>query len=278
MSLDYEIQLLVDYGLTQSQAMVYLTSVRLGVALVSQISKVSGVRREDVYRTLASLEEMGLIEKMLTSPTRIRAIALEQAVSLLIERQKDEANRKIAELTARKDDILKRIRSRITEVNSEKRPESEFALLSSREEVLGRTTEMIQGAEKEVDVITSANEFVTYLSLLVEPFKKSALKGVKLRAILESDIDQHSVINGIKKHAFPIGFVDFRYSHAPLGHYLVADFEQVLMATSPEPPMGNHPYLWTSNEKFTAAMCRYFEETWHASSAPKAPKPQSRKS
>lgn len=277
MSLDDEAQLLVDYGLTQSQATVYLAIVRLGAALVSKISRVSGVRREDVYRTLAHLEEMGLIEKMPTKPTKIRAMPLEQAISLLIERQKNAADRKISELTARKDEVLKRIGSQIAKVTVEGKPETEFALFSSKEEVLGRTTEMIQGAEKEIDAVTSASEFVTYVSLLTEQLKKSAEKGVKLRAILEFAPHQHSAINKIKGHVFPAGFVDIRYSRAPLGHYFITDFERVLMATSPEPPMGQHPYLWTCDEKFAEIMCGYFEETWHACAATSVPKQQSRR-
>jgi sugar-specific transcriptional regulator TrmB len=263
-SLDDEAQLLVDYGLTGSQAIVYLTTVRLGVALVSKISKVSAVRREDVYRTMTSLEEMGLTERMPTKPTRIRAVPLEQGIAILIKHQKDAANRKISELTARKDEVLKRIRSRMTKPRFEEKQETEFALLSSKEEVLKKVNGMIQGAEREIDTITSADEFANSLSPFSELLKKTIQMRVKIRAILEIDPHQNSIIHRIKEYALPRDFVDLRYSHRPLGHYFITDFKQVLMATSPTPPIGHRPYLWTCNNKFVEIMCGNFEETWHA--------------
>lgn len=264
MSLDHEAQLLVDYGLTHSQAIVYLAAVELGTALVSKISKISGVRREDVYRMMVHLEEIGLVEKMPTKPTKIRAVPLEQAVSLLIERQKNAADRKISELTARKDDVVKRIKSQIVKIGFEEEPEAEFALLSSKKDVLNKLTGMIQGAQKEIDVVTAASEFLSSLSLFREHIEKSARKGVKVHAIFELEPSKRSITHRIEEHALPEGFLDFRYTRASLGHYLMVDFEQAILATSPEPPIGERPYLWTCNEKFVATLCGNFEEAWHS--------------
>ena len=147
MSLDEDARLLSDYGLTENQATVYLATVRLGAALVSKISQVSGVRREDVYRSIVHLEEMGLMERMPTKPARIRAVPLEQAFSLLIERQKDAADRKISDLTARRNEVEKRIRWHMAKVKFEKR-EKEFALLSNKADVLSRVKTMIEGAQR----------------------------------------------------------------------------------------------------------------------------------
>ena len=55
--------MLSDFGLTHNQAKVYLAIAQLGLASVSQASKASNVRREDVYRIMPKLEKMGLIEK-----------------------------------------------------------------------------------------------------------------------------------------------------------------------------------------------------------------------
>jgi hypothetical protein len=68
----------------------------------------------------------------------------------------------------------------------------------------------------------------------------------------------------MEEHALPEGFLDFKYSRASLGHYLIADFEQGILATSPKPSIGERPYLWTCNEKFVGTLCGNFEETWHS--------------
>lgn len=264
MSLNDDAQMLSDYGLTGNQAIVYLASVRLGAALVSKISQVSGVRREDVYRAIQRLEEMGLTERMPTKPAKIRAVPLEEAISLLIERQEDAARRKISDLTARRDEVLKRIRSHITKVGFEERHEREFALLSNKAEILSKVKRMIQGAQREIDTITSANEFVSSLSSFTDLLEKTKQKRVKIRAILELDPRQDSVTHRMKERALPRSFADLRFSRKPLGHYFIVDFKEVLMATSPEPPIGQRPHLWTCRKEFVEIMCGNFEETWHA--------------
>jgi len=99
--------MLCAFGLTPNQARVYLTVCRLGLAQVGRVSKASKVRREDIYRLLPSLEKLGLIEKVLGTPTKIRAIPVEDALSLLVKQEEDKAHKKMTELKAKKDEFLK---------------------------------------------------------------------------------------------------------------------------------------------------------------------------
>ncbi len=77
-------EILSDFGLTLNQAKVYVTIAKLGIASISQVSKASKVRREDVYRMLPRLQELGLIEKILDRPAKIRATPAEDGLSILI--------------------------------------------------------------------------------------------------------------------------------------------------------------------------------------------------
>lgn len=71
-------EMLSDFGLTRNQAKVYIATAQLGLSSVGQISKLSKVRREDVYRVLPKLEKKGLIEKLLGTPTKIRATPIKK--------------------------------------------------------------------------------------------------------------------------------------------------------------------------------------------------------
>jgi len=86
----------MDFGLTRNQAKVYVAVARLRLASVGKISKVAKVRREDVYRILPKLQKMGLVEKLLGTPTKIRATPVEEALSLLIKHKEDEAREKVS--------------------------------------------------------------------------------------------------------------------------------------------------------------------------------------
>jgi len=82
-------EMLSDFGLTRNQAKVYIATAQLGLSSVGQISKLSKVRREDVYRVLPKLEKRGLIEKLLGTPTKIRATPIKEAIAILIKREEE---------------------------------------------------------------------------------------------------------------------------------------------------------------------------------------------
>ena len=84
-SIEQNAETLSSFGMTVKQAKVYLALVFLGTALVGDISKHSKVRREEVYRILPKLEKMGLIEKTLSTPVKLKATSVENALSLLIK-------------------------------------------------------------------------------------------------------------------------------------------------------------------------------------------------
>jgi sugar-specific transcriptional regulator TrmB len=262
MPLDRDAQMLCDFGLTINQAKVYLAIVHLGIAPVGKVSKLSKVRREDIYRILPRLEETGLVEKILGTPTKIRAIPLDDALTVLIRREKDSAEKKVSELTAKKDDLLKHLKSNNRRIRLEEK-ETQFALLSARDAVISKTVTILKKAEKEIDLITSAEEFYHLLPLFAEQLEKALKRHLKVRLILEVSGHEESP-KSIERYLSAGAYLDVRYAYHHLSHYLIADHRQVLMATSPEPPIGEHPYLWTDNKNFAGLMQENFEQVWHS--------------
>jgi sugar-specific transcriptional regulator TrmB len=103
-----EVHLLRDFGLTSKQAKVYLTAARLKpMTPINQISRESRVGMEDVYRAITDLERVGLIEKIPDVPIKIKSKSLDEGLLVLIARQKENAERRISFLLARRDEILR---------------------------------------------------------------------------------------------------------------------------------------------------------------------------
>ena len=84
------LQILMKLGLTLLQAKTYLALAKIGVANVTTISKVSNVAREEIYRTIPKLEEIGLVEKIIGRPSFCKPLPLKEGLSLLIELRKTE--------------------------------------------------------------------------------------------------------------------------------------------------------------------------------------------
>jgi len=255
--------MLCDFGLTPNQAKVYLAIVQLGIAPVGRVSKVSKVRREDVYRILPKLERMGLTEKILGTPVKIRATPMEEALSILIKREKDTADKKVSDLMAKKDDLLKHLKVSNRKLKLEE--EAHFALVSTRDAIINKGLATLKKAEKEIDIVTTAGEFLHFLSILAEPIEKVIRKHGKVRVILEVSEYQESLLKNIGSYLSPKAFPNIRYAYQPLTHFIIVDHRQVLMATSPEPPLGEHPFLWTDNRSLAGLMQENFEGLWHSS-------------
>jgi len=261
LSLDKDVEMLADFGLTTNQAKVYLAIVQLGIAPIGRVSKASKVRREDVYRILPKLEKIGLIEKIIGTPNKVRAIPVEEALSILIKHEQETADQKLSALMAKKDELLKHLRTRKKEPEFEE--EAQFAMFSEREAIINKLITMMKKAEKEIDIITSADEFLRLLPKFKEGLDKAVKKKLKVRIILEVRDHESSILRNIEGHMLTKVPLDLRYAYQSLSHYTIVDYTQVLMATSPEPPLGEYPYLWTSNKGLVGLMQEGFEETWH---------------
>jgi len=106
---------LTDFGLTKTQAKIYITLITLGIASASEIATLSRIRREEIYRIIPQLEEHGIVAKRLQSPIRFSASPPETAIQILIE----------SKLKAMKDEIDKLQQKRtklIFELNTIKLP------------------------------------------------------------------------------------------------------------------------------------------------------------
>ena len=63
---------LSQFGLTTNQSKVYLSIIHVGSISAGNISKVTFLHRQDIYKILPKLEKKGLITKTIGKPTKFR--------------------------------------------------------------------------------------------------------------------------------------------------------------------------------------------------------------
>jgi sugar-specific transcriptional regulator TrmB len=263
LSLDENAEMLSDFGLTFNQAKVYIAIAQLGIASVSQVSKLSKVRREDIYRILPKLEKMGLIERILGRPTKIRATPVEEALSTLIKREQDIFNKKLSGLMAEKDAFLKHFKVYGMKPIF-KREEAHFALISQREMIVNKGLSMVKNVEKEIDIITSRDRFIKVFTDHSELFKEITEKGVRVRIILDIAEYEDSILRILKKYRFSTS-LDLKFTEQPSSHYVIVDHKEALIATSIERPIGENLYLWTDDDNLVGLLQKNFEAMWQTS-------------
>ena len=88
--IEKKITTLTHLGLTVNQAKAYLALVKLGSASAKDISEISNIAQQDIYRVMPLLEKLGLVEKLVASPNLFKANSPEQALSVLLKYREKE--------------------------------------------------------------------------------------------------------------------------------------------------------------------------------------------
>ena len=81
------IKTLVSLGINGTQAKICLALARIGPSTISEIADASAVARPDAYRAVVELEKKGLIEKIVSTPTKYELLPLSDVLSILIGRR-----------------------------------------------------------------------------------------------------------------------------------------------------------------------------------------------
>ena len=148
----------MDLGLTLLEAKIYYALALSGPKKVRSISQITRVSRPDVYRTLAKLTKLGLIEKVIANPSKFRAPPLEIGLQILL----DSEITKINNAKNQSEIFINKIRQNHHETISNAEPK--FIIVPSNEAYLNRLKKAIDNTQNSIDVITtcSRHQFVCH--------------------------------------------------------------------------------------------------------------------
>jgi sugar-specific transcriptional regulator TrmB len=82
-------EVLVSYGLSKKEAMIYQYLLNNGPKEVSDLSSSLAIAKADVYKYLKELEGKGICEEILSHPSKFRASPLQDALDSLILKQSE---------------------------------------------------------------------------------------------------------------------------------------------------------------------------------------------
>jgi hypothetical protein len=79
---------LIGLGLSEKEAQLYLHLLKYGVKPAAVVARHMGTYREDVYRTLNSLIDKGMVAESLSAPTVYAALPLETVLDVTLTQHK----------------------------------------------------------------------------------------------------------------------------------------------------------------------------------------------
>ncbi|MEM2130413.1 MAG: helix-turn-helix domain-containing protein [Candidatus Bathyarchaeia archaeon] len=251
-------KMLKDIGLTDNQAKVYLALLDEGPSKVSEITKTTKVTRPNLYPILERLQLLGIIEKILTTPARYRAIPLKEAVELLMETRTLEYEK--AKAAA---ELICALSQREQQVRSVKEIDAQFILIPEGKTLLNRISAAIEAAEYSVEIAVSWRRFAQGVSIaFAESLEKIGKKKVKIRAITEQPPKHESAVKVIetfkKKTNGDIRFL----LHRPPAIFGLYDKKEVFIVSMTEADLRAAPALWSNSKPLTSLVSEYFEYLW----------------
>ncbi len=262
---------LMFFGLNGNEAKVYLALLQLKQASARAIAKLSRIPRQEVYRVLPRLEKLGMVEVIISKPTRFLAIPPEEVLQELIERQEESLTKKISELRRRKSMLKKELKKVEGKSVGLARPEPvHFVLISGRHLVSEKIHGMLRSAESEVLWMSPKLEIrraVIYDR--DEMLLKCAKRKVKTRILTEIDEQNVKEVNRLSR------FCEVRHAPGVTTLITLVDDKELIIGSAMHTSDSltgrelRHD-LWTNDPNHIRVMKDFFEKVWSDSTPAKS--------
>lgn len=250
---DKVLEILVSLGLTQLQARTYLALTSLEEAEVQKISKQSNIARQDIYRIIPRLEELGLVEEIIATPKQYRAISLNEGTLSLYQKKMDEQTK-----------LKKSIQSLVKEtskpiINIYKENKSDFIITTNRKR-LAENLEKMYAEALNLDIILPGGKAIDYMACqLYDCISKAIENKAKIRVVstkteLASRTQKRLQILELNPN-FKIKLVDSMFDFC----LAIVNKKEVNISISEK----GVPSLWTNNCQVLSMSQLLFENQWN---------------
>jgi len=207
---------LINFGLTKSQAKVFIFLGKYGAKTASEIAKALQLPRTETYHLVNSLQNMGLVVSELCHPTKYTAMKMKEAISTLVKQEQDRID-----TLATKEEALSEMWEEIPffAVETDESKSEKMQLLHGTGPIINKIKEMINSSSDDFRIYGSVPDLLrmyhsdvfdwiesspTNLKIVVTPLNKSPeflseINSEKIRAIQSESENKCFIINDKKE-------------------------------------------------------------------------------
>ena len=178
------------FDLNIYETKVWLALLGKGVASAGEVSTISGVPRSRTYDVLESLEKKGFAIEKLGKPVKYLGVKPVIILEKLKNNVKTSAEEKIQELLKIKStQEFSELEGLYNEGSNPVKREDVSASLKGKSNISNHLREIIQNANKEVIICTSAKEIISKLKLFQQTFSKLNKANISIKFGLSGDAE-----------------------------------------------------------------------------------------
>lgn len=253
---DESTKIMIAFGLTRSQARSYLTLLDLGTASVKEVAKQSNVARPDTYRALAELQELGLVEKIVTFPIKFKPLAIVDAVSILMLKR----NKETVELGKRANSLIGLLSER--NLSSERSEDNQLTLILGGAAIAAKLQKILQNTKQQILVICPKKDFFQCRQLIPETMQDDLGSKISFSLMTENHEGpcETKEIRDLKKNPR----VQVKYLRLPpTVCFALFDRKEIVLINPPMHDYSNSSVIWSNNPSLIELAQSYFEGLWN---------------
>ncbi|MEM1582332.1 MAG: helix-turn-helix domain-containing protein [Candidatus Bathyarchaeia archaeon] len=260
MSIEDTLSMLQSYGLTRTQAQIFIYLTRMGASSISSLAKALKTNRMNIHRNLKRMQDMGLINIIPGRPLRFLATPANIALDILLSTAKN----RVSEMESKYPQILDAL-SKISSQQQEHAIETKFRLHNGRRSVYAIIMQILEESKREVCILTTPNDLVC-LSLygLDDALKKLYAKMIRIRILTNiSDKKTALMLRDYMKYA-TIRHTDIQVR----ARFIIVDneaaFTSLTVDSSANLDSESDSGFWTDSPHYIQSIKTFFEIAWRS--------------
>jgi sugar-specific transcriptional regulator TrmB len=255
--MEEDIETLTWLGLTERQAKVYLALLQMGASGAEAISKLSAVHRQEVYRVAARLQELGLVETNLTSPTHFSAIPVEEALEVMVNQK----NKEFDEVRLRTKHIIKKYTQ--SDLQFSKPTGKSYFTVVSGTDCLRKMQNAIECSRVDIKLVVTFKRFCQSFSIQEDLIKRALENHVHIQVVTERP-NITSIPNWVTKALLekPESFELRTLPGNVKTTVVIYDDVKLCLAIDVLSDVVRGSQLWSNCESLIALSREYFKNVW----------------
>ena len=184
------------FDLNIYETKVWLALLSKGIASAGEVAELSGVPRSRTYDVLESLEKRGFAITKIGKPVKYIAVKPTEVIEKMKSNTLQEAQEKVKSLSNLKATQEYKELEQIH--NSGLAPIKSHEITGSvrgRSNILSRVRELLENANKEVIICTSALDFEDKSRVLIPTLEKLNYKNIRVKLALSGEVEKIKKIN-----------------------------------------------------------------------------------
>jgi sugar-specific transcriptional regulator TrmB len=253
-------KLLMQYGLSDRESLVYLSLLANGRQSAGEIAKAVQIRRMEAYRIIKRLADSGVVVATPGNPVKYTGEPIEQVVAMMMDREM----KKLAEMEKGRAEVVS-IGRNFAVPKAKEHEEYSFKMVQGREQIYGQILRMVGAAKRSAQMVLTRNDLLQlHLLGLAESLKDAKKRGVKVRVITVLDHQTTEASEAVLRTAELRHSEDFAKSRI-----FVGDEDQVLVSLVLDDVVGRKNdrdvAILTNSGDYAETMVPMFEKAFSGS-------------